>query len=303
MTNEEFDKTLDGYKELIDEKIRSIIAETSYASEFKEVLEYALFPGGKRLRPVLMLACHGMFSEIDDGALRYACGLEILHSYSLIHDDMPCMDNDLMRRGKPSVHAAYGEGKALLAGDALMDIAYRLLGEPMASGAVSPFWALSRLCGDDGLIGGQYSDLYEEIDTLDKLLAMYKKKTGALIHLSCLSGYAFGNNFDYEQYKKYAKILDEIWTIDEIGGRKGGDFQAVDRFGAAFGAAFQLYDDITEYIDGEKSDGTSVMNFVDLDEAKRMLNSKLNDAAVALKRTRTKNVDFLRMLLNKFIIL
>lgn len=292
----EFDKTLDGYKEQIDQTIRSIIDGTSYPDEFKEVLSYSLFPGGKRLRPVLMLAVHDMFSAPDEYALNYACGLEILHSYSLIHDDMPCMDNDMVRRGKPSVHAAYGEGKALLAGDALMDIAYRLLGAPTPTGGTSPFWALSSKCGDDGLICGQYYDLYGKIDTRDKLLNMYERKTGALLILSCLSGYVLGNNLDYATVCEYKDTY--IFGVDPC-----KYYHAVEIFGSCFGAAFQLYDDISEYINGEKSDGTTILDYADLDEAKRLLYGMLNNAARALDGIKGKNTDFLRTLLNKFVIL
>lgn len=300
MTSEEFDKCLSCYREQIDAELHAIIDESDYPSEFREILEYALFPGGKRLRPMLVLEWHALFSPPDNYALRYACGVEILHSYSLVHDDMPCMDNDELRRGKPTVHKAFGEGRALLAGDALMDMAYGILGTPTPSAEPSPFAVLSPLCGDNGIIGGQYSDLYGRPDTKEKLLDMYGKKTGALIKMACLSGYALGKNLGYSSFVKLNGMSEpDIGTdADE---RTVLGHAAVSGFGEAFGRAFQLYDDITEYIGGEKSDGTSIMNFADLDEAKRMLNRGLNDAAGFL-RYFGDGTEFLQALLNKFVI-
>ncbi|MCH5155543.1 MAG: polyprenyl synthetase family protein [Clostridiales bacterium] len=307
MKIEEYKRYTDGYKEQIDAELKKILGELNYSAEFKEVLEYALFPSGKRLRPILMLEWHNLFAPADYYALRYACGLEILHTYSLIHDDMPCMDNDDYRRGKLTVHKKYGEGTALLAGDALLDLAYRILSMPTPSFEVGPFWMFKELCGDMGLIQGQYCDLYGKIDNLNDLLDMCRHKTGALIKLACISGYALGNNLDY---KKCNAIM---------GAQPGGTKDSADvssdvsndglllnyvlasGFGEAFGAAFQLYDDISEYIDGEKISSTSVMNYVDLDEAKKMLNTLLGDAADTLEPL-SGDTTYLRELLNRFII-
>ncbi|MDE6029357.1 MAG: polyprenyl synthetase family protein [Clostridiales bacterium] len=304
MKIDEYKKYSDGYKEQIDAELKKIISELNYSADFKEVLEYALFSGGKRIRPILMLEWHNMFAPADYYALRYACGLEILHSYSLIHDDMPCMDNDDYRRGKPTVHKKYGEGMALLAGDALLDLAYRILSMPTPSLEVGPFCLFKDMCGDNGLIHGQYCDLYGKIDNLDDLLEMCKHKTGALIKLSCISGYALGNNLDY----KKCKALFEAPSNDEAAAADISDdmlllnYALASGFGEAFGAAFQLYDDISEYINGEKVTSTSVMNYVDLDEAKKMLNTLLNDAADALEGL-NGDTSFLRELLNRFIII
>lgn len=304
MRIEEYKRT-DSYKEQIDAELKKIIGELNYSAEFKEILEYALFPGGKRLRPILMLEWHNVFAPADYYALRFACGLEILHAYSLIHDDMPCMDNDDYRRGKPSVHKKYGEGKALLAGDALLDLAYRILSMPTPDFEVGPFALFNDMCGDYGLIQGQYCDLYGKIDSVNDLLDMYRHKTGALIKLSCLSGFLIGNNLDYKKCKAIIESLsigNDSADSDLADDRLLLNYVLVGGFADAFGAAFQLYDDISEYIDGEKISDTSVMNYVDLDEAKRMLNSLLNDAAKSLEAVRG-NTTYLCELLNKFIII
>ena len=304
MKIDEYKKYSDGYKEQIDAELKKIIGELNYSDDFKEVLEYALFPGGKRLRPILMLEWHNMFAPADYYALRYACGLEILHAYSLIHDDMPCMDNDDYRRGKPTVHKKYGEGIALLAGDALLDLAYRILTMPTPASEVGPFCLFKDMCGDGGLIHGQYCDLYGKIDNLDDLLEMCRHKTGALIKLSCISGFALGNNLDYKKCKALFETppSDETVATDISDDTLLLNYVLAGGFGDAFGAAFQLYDDISEYINGEKITSTSVMNYVDLDEAKRMLNTLLNDAADTLEALRG-DTSFLRELLNRFIII
>lgn len=305
MKIDEFNKYTDGYREQIDAELKKIIDGLYYSDEFKEVLCYALFPGGKRLRPILMLEWHNIFAPADSYALRYACGLEILHAYSLIHDDMPCMDNDEIRRGKPTVHKKYGEGMALLAGDALMDLAYRILTMPTPDDEVGPFCMFEDMCGDCGLIRGQYSDLYGKIDNINDLLKMYKHKTGALIKLSCISGYVLGNNLNYKACKSFAQTLQNESKDDSVvitDDRMLLNYALAGGFGDAFGTAFQLYDDISEYIDGEKISQTSVMNYVDLDEAKRMLNSRLNDAVKSLDAV-DGNTAYLKELLNKFIVI
>ena len=301
-----FDARLADWKEQIDVELKSIIDKLEYADGFKEILEYALFPGGKRLRPVLMLEWHSLFSAPDEYALRYACGIEILHSYSLIHDDMPCMDNDDMRRGKPTVHKKYGEGKALLAGDALLDLAYRLLSMPTPNGDASPFSMLAALCGDMGLIQGQYSDLYGEIKTIDDLVKMYKLKTGALIKLACISGFMLGNNLNF---KTSDKLVNSLYT--EQSAADGTDLPQSDMrlieyimasgFGDAFGCAFQFYDDITEYIAGEAVVDTSALKYIDLEHAQIALNDYLNDAAKTLDVLGDK-AEYLREFLQKFVI-
>lgn len=303
MRTDEFNSCLDSYKQQIDAELKAILSELDYPDDFKSVLDYALFPSGKRLRPVLMLAWHNLFSPADGYALRYACGIEILHSYSLIHDDMPCMDNDDYRRGKPTVHKMYGEGKALLAGDALLDLAYRILGTPTPHNGSSPFWMYSSMCGDSGLIHGQYSDLYGKIDDLSDLLKMYEYKTGALIKLACLSGCALGNDFDVKcLINASASHSEEVNDADETSNDRKLMNQAYALgFGEAFGKAFQLYDDISEYIGGERVSQTSVINYVELDDAKRMLNSELNAAARILDEV-GGDTQFLRELLSKFIV-
>ncbi|MCH5165757.1 MAG: polyprenyl synthetase family protein [Clostridiales bacterium] len=305
--SELFDERLADWKEQIDAELKNILDSLEYADEFKEILEYALFPGGKRLRPILLLEWHSVFSPPDEYALRYACGIEILHSYSLIHDDMPCMDNDDLRRGKPTVHKKYGEGKALLAGDALMDLAYRILNMPTPRGDASPFNLYPALCGDMGLINGQFIDLYGKINSLDDLVKMYRLKTGALIKLACVSGFMLGNNLNYQSGDKFVGSLFGNYVKSVITDRAAPEDERMIKyvmasgFGEAFGCAFQLYDDITEYIAGEKLSETSALKFIDLEEAKIALNNHLNDAAKTLEIV-GGDTEYLSEFLQKFVI-
>lgn len=303
-----FDESMTVWKEQIDKRLAQIVErESGYPREFAEVLSYSLFPGGKRLRPILCLAWHELFADVDEYALDYACGIELLHSYSLIHDDMPCMDNDEYRRDKLTVHKKYGEGVALLAGDALMDLAYRYLNKPSPRCAVPPLATehCEMLFGGNGLISGQYYDLYGEITSLDQLIKnVHEQKTAALIKFACISGAMLGVNImtaaDGELIYSTGDDCSPIIRRDD----KYLDAQcyAAD-FGLAFGIAFQLYDDISEYIAGENLSKTSVLNFVDLEYAKRMLNKYLNDAVNELRvYGRTENTEFLRELTEKFII-
>ena len=201
-----------------------------------EAMRYAVLDGGKRLRPLLVLAARDALAPadgavrsaaLDDAALRAACAAELIHAYSLVHDDMPCMDNDVLRRGKPTVHVQFGEARALLAGDALQALAFELLtpDDPAASAAVQ-----ARLCrllayaaGSAGMAGGQAIDLASVGLALDEaqLRQMHRLKTGALLQGSVMMGAACG--------QADAPAL-----------------AALQAYGAALGLAFQVVDDILD---------------------------------------------------------
>ena len=142
-----------------------------------EAMRYAVLDGGKRLRPLLVLAAAEAVQGHADAALRAACAAELIHAYSLVHDDMPCMDNDVLRRGKPTVHVQFGEAQALLAGDALQARLVRVL---------------ARASGQAGMAGGQAIDLANVGQSLDEatLRDMHQRKTGALLRASAASAWA-----------------------------------------------------------------------------------------------------------------
>ncbi len=289
MSSERSDARIRDWLNQIDARLKTIIDKTDYTDEFKAILEYALFPGGKRLRPILFLEWYGLYAPPNDDALDFACGIELMHSYSLIHDDMPCMDNDDIRRGKPTVHKRYGECNALLAGDALLNLAYRTM-IASAGDVRLGLEVVSELAGGSGLIGGQYLDLNTKPATLEELVEMYIMKTGALIYIACTCGYMFAHRGEFdnagEYYGEMRSYLKERrkyvnypgGIVGSNGGEPPSEFGAVRRFGYAFGVAFQIYDDISEYIGGEGIGNPSILRFLELDEAKQLLNSLLDYA-------------------------
>ncbi len=195
-----------------------------------EAMRYGVLDGGKRLRPLLVLATAQALGGAPEAALRAAVSVELIHAYSLIHDDMPCMDNDVLRRGKPTVHVKYGEAQAMLAGDAMQALAFEVLtpeqgAEPgMAPALQARLVALlARAAGQVGMAGGQAIDLASIGRPLDEnaLRDMHRRKTGALLQTSVLMGAACGNC----QPAQWAALSD---------------------YGAAIGLAFQVVDDILD---------------------------------------------------------
>ena len=202
-------------------------AETKYPPVIHEAMRYAVLGGGgKRIRPVLTLAVSEMLGASEGEAMIPACAVELIHSYSLIHDDLPCMDNAETRRGKPSCHKKFGEAIALLAGDALLTLAFQLLTTLKPSeNNLRLIREIANAVGTSGMIGGQLVDIESAEKRLDlpALDDMNKRKTGALIQVSCLTGaIAAGAACDQEH-----RIL---------------------KFGEYLGFAFQVVDDI---IDGD----------------------------------------------------
>ncbi len=194
-----------------------------------DAMRYAVLDGGKRLRPLLVMAARDAVAGNREAALRSACAAELIHAYSLVHDDLPCMDNDVLRRGKPTVHVQFGEADALLAGDALQALAFELL-TPDDEDAVPPkvqatlCRLLARAAGSQGMAGGQAIDLASVGLALDEaqLREMHRLKTGALLQGSVEMGVACGENVRPE-------VAD-----------------ALRAYGAALGLAFQVVDDILD---------------------------------------------------------
>ena len=204
---------------------------------------YSLFAGGKRVRPVLALEFCKLFGGREEAALPFACGLEMIHTYSLIHDDLPCMDNDDLRRGKPTNHKVFGETIALLAGDSLLTGAFEVVAqnnEVTPEIAVQATAYLASCVGRYGMIGGQVMDLEGEHRklTLDELLKLHSMKTGALINAaSVLGALAAGVSPDSKEMKAtvaYAEkiglafqilddLLDVTGNVSELGKNVGTD--------------------------------------------------------------------------------
>ncbi len=192
-----------------------------------EAMRYAVLDGGKRLRPLLVLAACEAVHGNSNAALRAACSVELIHAYSLVHDDMPCMDNDVLRRGKPTVHIKFGEAQALLAGDALQALAFELLtpdDNTLDAATQSRLCRmLARAAGGQGMAGGQAIDLASVglPLTSEQLHDMHRLKTGALLQASVLMGASCGT--------ASAQVM-----------------EALRDYGAAVGLAFQVVDDVLD---------------------------------------------------------
>ena len=195
-------------------------------AELGLAMRYGVLDGGKRLRPLLVLAACEAVAGDRDAALRAAVAVELIHAYSLVHDDMPCMDNDILRRGKPTVHVKFGQAQAMLAGDAMQALAFEVL-TPQA-GVAPALQArlvslLARAAGHAGMAGGQAIDLASIGQGLDEaaLRNMHERKTGALLRASVLMGAACGVTSSVQ-------------------------WQGLADYGSALGLAFQVVDDILD---------------------------------------------------------
>ena len=191
--------TLDQYltrqRDRIDAALDELLPpETQYPETIHRAMRYSVFAGGKRIRPILCMAATEAFSDTPPGVERPACALELVHTYSLIHDDLPALDNDDYRRGKPTCHKAFGEAMAILSGDALLTLAFQVLA---GTGAAPPehqlhmVEELSRGAGTvEAMIGGQAADLEAEGQAIDdeQLHYIHRSKTGALIRTSVRIG-------------------------------------------------------------------------------------------------------------------
>lgn len=203
--------------------------ETYRPPRFLEAMRYASLGGGKRLRPFLMIETARLFGIEGEGVLRAAAALEMIHCYSLVHDDLPALDNDDLRRGRPTTHKAYDEATAILVGDGLLTYAFDVTADPAthADPAIRAalVLALARSAGLGGMVGGQVLDLEAEASaephTAEAVIKLQSMKTGALLHYAVMGGAIFA------QADAAAK-------------------DALSRYGQALGAAFQVADDILD---------------------------------------------------------
>jgi geranylgeranyl diphosphate synthase type II len=217
---------------------------TESPTEIHEAMRYSVFAGGKRLRPILALATGEVFGAVDEDLLPAACALEMIHTYSLIHDDLPSMDNDTLRRGRPTCHVVYGEAMAILAGDALLTQAFRNLSEHGPESEVVRLRVIREVAEAAGtvgaLIGGQVLDLQSEGRTIDRELleTIHRAKTGALIRCSVRVGAIIGGATEEElaqltifgeksglAFQVTDDLLDVTASSEELGKTPGKDAQ------------------------------------------------------------------------------
>ena len=228
------------------DKLMSVYDDKLPQSVCAEAMRYSLSAGGKRIRPVLVTEFSSIFGGTAEKALSCACALEMIHTFSLIHDDLPCMDNDDFRRGKPSCHKQFGEDIALLAGDALQNYAFDVISSDEGLSyeqRVRLIKCLSDAVGVNGMIGGQTIDVKNVGKPFDSelLLKMYSMKTGALIRCACEMGCICAERYDM--------------------------IQSANEYAIALGLAFQIIDDILDITADEKLLGKPVNSDSDMNKA------------------------------------
>lgn len=208
-----------------------------YNEKIYEAMAYSINVGGKRIRPILMLLTYCLYNENYKDIMEVAAAVEMIHTYSLIHDDLPCMDDDCLRRGKPTNHKVFGEAIAVLAGDGLLNEAMNIMFKYSSKhdcAALRACAMISESSGVEGMIGGQVVDILAENRkiTVEELSYMHRKKTGALIKASILSGAILGN-------------------------APSSDIDILEKYGEKLGLAFQIKDDILDVIGDEDTMGKS----------------------------------------------
>ncbi|MBQ0018730.1 MAG: polyprenyl synthetase family protein [Clostridiales bacterium] len=273
-------RSFEEYKALINENLTSFIPEVNkYSATVRDAMKYSLEIGGKRLRPVLLLAACDFAGGNIEEALPYAAALEYIHTYSLIHDDLPAMDNDDFRRGKPTNHKVYGEAMAVLAGDGLLNTAAEVIASQLSlyfnnhdklvnhakAGA-----EIIRRAGINGMIGGQVADVENEYNTADSVLVEYieEHKCGDLITAPVVAGLLLAGA---EQH-----IIDDF-----------------EKYAMNMGIAFQVLDDILDFEGDEKLIGKKVGKDKDIGKCNYVCVHSLDDAKAQLAQLTEAAVDAL----------
>lgn len=258
---------------IVSERLDALLNE-NMPSKVLDAMKYSVSNGGKRIRPILAIE----FSKVVNGnvktALDFGCAVEMIHTYSLIHDDLPCMDDDDMRRGKPSCHIAFGEDNALLAGDALLTEAFTAISKAkdvVPENIVRAVSYLSVFAGVNGMVGGQVLDLQfeEQKPTVDEILKMYSLKTCGLIKASCVLGCLACNEYCEDKIKAAIEYAENL------------------------GIAFQIQDDILD-IEGdavalgkpigsdEKNDKSTIVKHFGLEKSKLLVKEYTSKAIKSL---------------------
>jgi geranylgeranyl pyrophosphate synthase len=218
----EFESLLGSYQKRINQTLEGLLPSDD--SILSEAMRYSVLNGGKRLRPILVYLSSELGEANHDSIDTLACSIELIHCYSLIHDDLPSMDDDDLRRGNPTTHKKYDEATAILAGDALQPLAFELISNLDTSdyNKITIVNCLANACGYSGMVGGQIKDIHsKEINTVQDLDIMHSQKTGRLIQAS-------------------------LETSGILSGLDQKDIEALNKYGEKIGLAFQIQDDIID---------------------------------------------------------
>lgn len=269
----DFKNYIDSQARVVNERLSELLSE-NLPSSVLDAMNYSISNGGKRIRPILAIEFAKLINGNIECAIDFGCAVEMIHTYSLVHDDLPCMDNDDMRRGKLSCHKAFGEDTALLAGDALLTEAFGVLASCKGASKdniIRAVMFLSLFSGINGMVGGQVLDLEfeKESPTVDEILKMYSLKTCGLIKASCVLGCLASSVFDEEKIKAAMDYAENL------------------------GIAFQIQDDILD-IEGDakllgkpigsdnKNEKSTVVKFFGLNESKKLVVDYTEKAILAL---------------------
>lgn len=275
--NKEFDKMREEKVQKIEEILQSYLPEQSgYQKIIMEAMEYSLMAGGKRLRPMLMQETCRLFGEASPALPSFMAAIEMIHTYSLVHDDLPAMDNDDYRRGRKTTHIVYGEDMGILAGDALLNYAFETafcafdLDPDNSIRIGQALKILGKKAGIYGMIGGQVIDVKEtgNRSSKDILDVIYKLKTSALIEASMMIGAV-------------------------LGGARPDEVETIERVAEKIGMAFQIQDDVLDVTStsevlgkpihsDEKNEKTTYVTLVGIEEAKRLVEQESREALEAL---------------------
>ncbi len=291
MNDVEFDAWIDAQLDAVETALQQWVPISAPAG-LGAAMRYGVLDGGKRLRPLLVMAAADAVRGASPAALRASCAVELIHAYSLVHDDMPCMDNDVLRRGKPTVHVQFGEAQAMLSGDAMQALAFEVLTpeEGMAPILQARLCGLlARAAGHAGMAGGQAIDLASVGKPLDEsaLRDMHHRKTGALLQASVMMGAACGD--------ASPPVL-----------------AALGRYGEAIGLAFQVIDDVLDVTQASatlgKTAGKDVgankptyVSVLGLDAAIRHAQDLRDQAQAALASSGLSDTRLLRRLADKVV--
>lgn len=291
MRQAEFDAWVRGEVAAVEVALEACVPADAPAG-LGTAMRYGVLDGGKRVRPLLVLAASESVCGAREAAMRAACAVELIHAYSLIHDDMPCMDNDVLRRGKPTVHVEFGQARAMLAGDAMQALAFEVL--TPEHGVPAPLQArlcslLARAAGQSGMAGGQAIDLASIGQPLGEqaLRDMHRRKTGALLRSSVLMGAACGSTSA------------EQWS-------------ALAEFGDAIGLAFQVVDDILDVTQmsstlgktagkDQENNKPTYVTVLGLQAARRHAQELRAKAQAALARSGLPNAGWLGLLADRIV--
>ncbi|NMB07924.1 MAG: polyprenyl synthetase family protein [Tissierellia bacterium] len=275
-------------REIIDEELKNVLKHKSiYQDIIFESIDYSLFTGGKRLRPIFLLKTCEMFKNNYENAIPFALAIEMIHTYSLIHDDLPAMDDDDFRRGKLTNHKVYGEAMAILAGDGLLNLAFETMLEYTLNNSITiddykrntrAMSEIVKYSGIYGMIGGQTLDLISNEISMDedKLLSMYENKTAALIQASLVSGAILGGANDVE-------------------------IENMREFGLNLGLAYQIKDDILEEKEDREINKLTYATYNGVEVAEKEVEKLSKRAIELLSEHKDRDINFLKELTSKLI--